>query len=121
MKNDIRSSFISVPVPMDLYVGLLDLQRKTSVRYEPGTLVTSILREALRSARGVRRPARAGVSGNANAAPSVSGSANGWSNDWIMFGAPPAPEKAETRVTGHVGDNDWCVGCACPSTDVLSS
>ena len=115
MKNDIQDSCIEIPVPIDLYVALLDRLRKLDTDCAPATMVTSIVQEYLDGAPAARHPG----SGKLGAP------VPDWSDDWIMFGTPPAvaktkapkPRKNPARPEG----GDWCIGCACPSDDLVSS
>jgi hypothetical protein len=114
MKNDIRSSCIPIPIPTDLYVSLLDLHNKSNAKYGPASMVTSILREYLDAAR----------ANPSSASDKAKEPASNWSNDWIMFGAPPALAE----VTAPKGSNDpsksqsnqWCIGCGYTPSDILS-
>lgn len=47
MKSDIRYSNISVPVPTELYVSMLDLLSKSNMECGPALKVKSILQEYL--------------------------------------------------------------------------
>jgi hypothetical protein len=115
MKNDVMNSSISVPVPTDLYVSLLDLVSRTHLPGGSTRMVTAILQKYLDDARQA-----------APAAPSPGGTAApAWSDEWIMFSAPPAQTAAQAsgpdQSTGHGPDTDWAIGCGCPTEDLLSS
>lgn len=113
MRNDIQKSYIPVPVPTELYVSLLDRLNRLHSGYEPKTMVTSILQKYLDEAQ-VNPPRQSGME------PALD-----WSNDWIMFESPPplTKEKAPRtkKKSKRPSSTDWCIGCGCPSEDLLSS
>ena len=113
MRNDIQESCIAVPVPTALYVNVVDQMSKAHMDCKPTTLVTSILQKYLDDAR------------KALPSPSPMKSARDWSNDWIMFGSPPPITKGKTQTSRKksktLQSTDWCIGCGCPSEDLLSS
>ena len=80
MKSDIQGSFVDIPVPIAVYVGLLDHLRKLDTDGGPAPLVASIVQKYLDDDMAKRRGQRS----------KVLESTLDWSNDWIMFGAPSA-------------------------------
>ncbi len=115
MKNDVMNSSISVPVPTDLYVSLLDLMSRTTLDGGSTRMVTAILQKYLDD--NTPAPPESAVRAKA-AAPE-------WSDEWITFSAPPAPTKANAaqpgQQAGTAPNTDWAIGCGCPSEDLLSS
>lgn len=112
MKNDIHASCVEIPVPIDVYVGLLNHLKRNEMDCGPASLVASIVRRYLDDDTGKRSSA-------------LDEPAPDWSNDWLMFGEPPAVERGKApglvKDTETSQDNDWCIGCSCPSEDLLSS
>lgn len=115
MKNDITSSCITVPVPTDLYLRMLDLQGSSNREGGPAQMVSSILQKFLDDA-GSNLPGQGS---------SAKESAPYWSDEWIMFGSPPPRTKVKAprsvKKSSKPQSADWCIGCACPSEDLLSS
>ena len=115
MKNDVRNSSISVPIPTDLYVSLLDLMSRTNMDGGSTRMVTAILQKYLED----NTLTQSAPSTRAKAAEPE------WSDEWIMFSAPPAQTRAKAARPGKKArtaqNNDWAIGCGCPSEDLLSS
>ena len=112
MKNDISASRISVSVPSHLIARLLDLQSARENKYAPDLMVTSVLQKYLTTSEvNQLGQGRAGKRDTSD-----------WSNDWIMFSAPPAVAKGKPPIAGKNStmpmNNDWCIGCACPSEEL---
>jgi len=113
MENSIQGSCISVPVPTALYVSLLDqLSGAKRDGADPASVVSAILQKYLDDARS--DPSR-----QRRTKPVLD-----WSEDRLMFGAPPALTAVKSQVSAKKSDpsqgNDWCIGCGCPSEDLLS-
>ncbi len=114
MKNDIQGSCVEIPVPIDMYVALLEQLRKQHMDCGPDRLVASIIQKYLdgNSAEHLQQRSK------------IRPPAPEWTNDWIMFGEPPA--MAESEAPGSCTNpekqrsNDWCIGCGCPSEDLAS-
>ncbi|MBS1228906.1 MAG: hypothetical protein H6R17_2183 [Proteobacteria bacterium] len=100
-----------MPVPTALYVSLLDqLSGASRDGAEPASVVSAILRKYLDDVRSDpprQRRTRLALD---------------WSDDRLMFGAPPAPTAVKAQVSAKKSEpgNDWCIGCGCPSEDLLS-
>ncbi len=114
MKNDIQDSCVEIPVLIDMYVALLDQLRKQHMDCGPDRLVASIIQKYLDGNSAEHLQQRSEIK-----PPEPD-----WTNDWIMFGEPPAMAESEAPGSGTNPEkqqrNDWCIGCGCPSEDLAS-
>jgi len=114
MKSEITKSNISIPLPTVLYVGLVDLLRTQKVRRDPAAVMATVIGNWIAS-----QAAPHGVEPSHAAEASAD-----WNNDWIMFEAPPASNgvarSTPFRRRGRARNSDWCIGCGCPSEDLLA-
>ena len=113
MKSCIQGSCISVPVPTELYVSLLDhLDKSTMDCDEPTAAVSIVIQKYLDSVR-TSRPERRDAA-----------SALRRSNDSVTLGSPPAPMKSKVlkpmKQANTPHRNDWCIGCGCPAEDLIA-
>jgi hypothetical protein len=100
VKNDIQGLCVDIPIPLDLYIGLINRLRKLEFDLHD-TKVNS-----------------------GQQSSNATESARDWSNDRIVFGAPTAIAEGKAPRSGKNStmplNNDWCIGCGCPSEDLLS-
>jgi hypothetical protein len=107
MKSCIQGSFISVPVPTELYVSLLDQLSKSAMDCdEPTAALTIVIKKYLDSARANRAD-------QGDATPAL-----GRLNDSITQRSPLTSRKSNTQKTAP-GRNDWCIGCGCPAEELI--
>ena len=108
MKSGIQGSFISVPVPTELYVSLLDhLSKSTMNCDEPTAALTIVIKKYLDSVSTNPLDRR-------DAAPAL-----GRLNDSVTQRSPLAPRKSNT-LKPAAQRNDWCIGCGCPAEELIA-
>ena len=130
-----ESPDISLPVSLSgsLYYRLIEVLKESQAHPDPNAAIVTAVRRFVAEATPSRKAPRNSA---ANAAVSAA-----WSNDWIMFGAPPsaaptqgtapprrfvptvpnAAAKMPTSTTTKMHGGDWCVGCSGADTDLLES
>ena len=129
-----ESPDICLPVSLSgsLYYRLIEVLKESQAHPDPNAAIVTAVRRFVAEATPSRKAPRKSA---ANAAVSAA-----WSNDWIMFGAPPvagptqgtlparrfvptlptvaANRPAETAAPALRG-GDWCVGCSGADADHL--
>lgn len=115
MKQDLGHSTISVPIPTELYMALLDSLHAGGSRKDPVASIVAIIRKQVSESKT-----------EASLAEVRPDSGGEWSDDWISFQSPPsAPRTVKTislanRMNTPQEDRlGWCIGCGCPSPDLL--
>lgn len=129
-----ESPDICLPVSLSgsLYYRLIEVLKESQAHPDPNAAIVTAVRRFVAEATPTRKTPRKST---ANAAVSAA-----WSNDWIMFGAPPAstsmqrtmptrrfvPTEAPTPASTPTNTapvrqrgGDWCVGCSGADTDLL--
>lgn len=102
MRNDVQAlRCADIPIPLDVYIGLINRLKKLELDLHD-----------------------AGVNSRQQSLKATE-SALDWSKERIMFGAPTAVAEGEAprsdKNSRMPQNNDWCIGCGCPSEDLLSS
>ena len=129
-----ESPDICLPVSLSgsLYYRLIEVLKESQAHPDPNAAIVTAVRRFVAEATPARKTPRKSA---ANAAVSAA-----WSNDWIMFGAPPAssqtprplptrrftptvaptPSSAPTRTENtRPRGGDWCVGCSGADIELL--
>jgi len=129
-----ESPDICLPVSLSgsLYYRLIEVLKESQAHPDPNAAIVTAVRRFVAEATPSRKAPRKSA---ANAAVNAA-----WSDDWIMFGAPPAssqtprplsarrftptvapaPSSAPTRTeNARPRGGDWCVGCIGADIDLL--
>lgn len=133
-----ESPDICLPVSLSgsLYYRLIEVLKASQTHPDPNAAIVTAVRRFVAEATPNRKTPRKSA---ANAAVNTAMNA-AWSNDWIMFGAPPAssqaprplptrrftptvaptPSSAPTRTEyARPRGGDWCVGCSGADIELL--
>ena len=123
MKRELANSSITIPIPTELYLALLDSIHARGIDEDPIAVITAVIRKQI-----------VGVSHNSpRKSPKkalIKHAEKDWSDDWITPQSPlvePQKTKASLRQTKNrrtksykANGSDWCIGCGCPSPDLIT-